>query len=208
MTSVKTFDKKATTWDQNPERNKLVENTAKIISRTIEIAPDFNLLDYGSGTGLLGFQFIDKAQSVTFCDTSEGMLEQVKKKRDAHRYENVNILKTDFLSDDLPQQRFDVIASMLVLHHINNLDVLLSKFNQALHAGGYFCWIDMDEEDGSFHSNNEGIAHFGFSRKIVEKLLHENGFAIHTFDSSLKYRKETKKGEYHFPIFVAIAQKL
>lgn len=97
---------------------------------------------------------------------------------------------------------------MLVLHHIDDLNALLSKFNLALNSGGYFCWIDLDEEDGSFHSSNDGIAHFGFSRTKVERLLNENGFVIHTFDSSLKYRKETKKGKYHFPIFVAIAQKL
>jgi len=83
---------------------------------------------------------------------------------------------------------------------------LLKQIRKSLKPGGVFCWIDLDEEDGSFHSNNDGIAHFGFSQQKVEHLLQSNGFEIKHFDSSLKYRKETAQGERFFPIFLTVAQ--
>lgn len=201
------FDDKAATWDVNPDRHKLMSDVWSVIEKNLSLAASHTVLDYGSGTGLMGYRFINKVKAVTFCDTSEGMLNEVAKKRDAYGYRNVKLLNSDFVNDPLPDEKFDLLVSMLVLHHIEKLDVLLAKFNQVLRSGGHFCWIDLDEEDGDFHSNNDGIAHFGFSQMQVETLLTNSGFKVKFFDLGSTYRKETANGERFFPIFVAIAQK-
>ncbi|MBN2261333.1 MAG: class I SAM-dependent methyltransferase [Prolixibacteraceae bacterium] len=200
------FDIKAATWDVNPDRLELTDKVWALIEKYVDLNEVQSVLDYGCGTGLLGYRFVDSAAEVTFCDTSEGMLAEVAKKRDIFGYQNVKLLKSDFVNEDVIAGRFNMVASMLVLHHIEKLDVLLKQIRKSLKPGGIFCWIDLDEEDGTFHSNNDGIAHFGFSQQKVERLISHSGFEMKHFDSSLKYRKETAKGERFFPIFVAVAQ--
>lgn len=202
------FDIKAATWDVNPDRLELTDKVWTLIKKYVDLKEVQSVLDYGCGTGLLGYRFVNTAAEVTFCDTSEGMLAKVAQKRDAFGYQNVKLLKSDFVCEDVTADRFDLVISMLVLHHIEKLNVLLEQIWVSLKPGGLFCWIDLDEEDGTFHSNNDGIAHFGFSCQDVKYLLGSSGFGIKHFDSSLKYRKETADGERFFSIFLVIAQKL
>ena len=201
------FDIKAATWDVNPDRLELTDKVWALLEKYVDLKEAQHVLDYGCGTGLLGYRFVNTASEVTFCDTSEGMLAEVGKKRDFFGYQNVKLLNSDFVIDPVDSAQFNTVVSMLVLHHIEKLDVLLKQIHKSLKPGGVFCWIDLDEEDGTFHSNNDGIAHFGFSQQKVEHLLKDSGFKINYFDSGLKYRKETAKGERFFPIFLAVAQK-
>jgi ubiquinone/menaquinone biosynthesis C-methylase UbiE len=207
MQKGNSFDEKAASWDENPNRTKLVEQVWELIKRTLDFNTIDKVLDYGSGTGLLGYKAVKTSKEVCFCDNSSGMLEQVQKKSDFYGYQNVKIIKTDFITDDLPDERYDLILSMLVLHHVENINLLLSKFNQILNPGGMFCWIDLDQEDGTFHSDNTGIAHFGFSKERIEKLLQANGFIFDFYTCELTYPKETVDGVRHFPIFVSIGRK-
>lgn len=207
MQKGNSFDEKAASWDDNPNRIKLVEQVWEQIKSSLDFSNIDKVLDYGSGTGLLGYKAIKLVKEVSFCDNSAGMLEQVKKKSKFYGYQNVKIIHSDFLVDDLPDARFDLILSMLVLHHVENIDLLLSKFHKLLNPGGMFCWIDLDKEDGTFHSNNSGIAHFGFSKEQVKKDLLNNGFSILSYSNTITIPKETEKGERNFPIFVAVGIK-
>lgn len=207
MQKGNSFDEKAVSWDDNPNRIKLVEQVWEHIKSSVDFSTINKVLDYGSGTGLLGYKAIKLAKEVSFCDNSAGMLEQVRKKSDFYGYQNVKIIHSDFMVDELPDQRYDLILSMLVLHHVENIDLLLSKFHKLLNPGGMFYWIDLDKEDGTFHSNNTGIAHFGFSKEQVKKDLLNNGFSIVSYSNTITIPKETVKGERNFPIFVAVGIK-
>jgi len=207
MQKGNSFDEKAATWDDNPNRIKLVEQVWDHIKSLVDFSTIDKVLDYGSGTGLLGYKAIKLAKEVTFCDNSAGMLEQVIKKSKFYGYQNVKIIQSDFIVDDLPDERFDLILSMLVLHHVENIDLLLSIFHKLLKPGGMFCWIDLDKEDGTFHSDNTGIAHFGFAEEQVKKDLLSNGFSIVSYSNTITIPKDTEKGERHFPIFVGLGRK-
>ena len=45
-----------------------------------------------------------------------------------------------------------------------------------LSPGGHLCIVDLDEEDGSFHSDGFG-GHHGFARPALASQLEQNGFA-------------------------------
>jgi len=201
------FDENAASWDENPRRLQLVENVWNIIERKLPISSKSKVLDYGCGTGLLGYKLIEKVNSVCFCDTSAKMLEQVEKKRDFYGYENVNTLFADFSTEYSHIDKYDLIVSMLVLHHVEEIEKLIVIFNEILNENGHFCWIDLDKEDGSFHDDNTGIHHFGFGKNEIEKLLQKNGFEIKFYSTELSIPKEKEDGWKEYPLFICIAQK-
>ncbi len=200
------FDNRAATWDENPRRIKLVENVSNIILSKIDFQKTDEILDYGCGTGLLGYSLIDKVGSVIFCDSSTGMLEQVEKKRNYYDYKNVKLLNADFSQLEKIEQGYNFIFSMLVMHHVADLKLLLSKFNEALKDDGSFCWIDLDKEDGSFH-NDDTIPHLGFEKEATIKLLKEAGFETTFYTNELAIKKEINEELRSFPLFVLIARK-
>jgi ubiquinone/menaquinone biosynthesis C-methylase UbiE len=203
---VNSFDNRAATWDENPRRIKLVEKVSNLILKEIDFHKTDEILDYGCGTGLLGYSLIDKVGSITFCDSSSGMLEQVEKKRDYYGYQNIKILNADFSLIEKIEQSYNFIFSMLVMHHVVDLKLILSKFHEALKEGGSFCWIDLDKEDGSFH-NDDTIPHFGFDKEATIQLLKEAGFETTFYSNELLIKKEINEELRSFPLFVLIAQK-
>ena len=204
---VNSFDEKATNWDENPRRIKLVEELWGFIQNKIDFSIIHSVLDYGCGTGLLGYKTIDFVETITFCDSSPGMLDMVKKKQQCFGYKNVNVLNADFTNENIPKEGFDLILSMLVLHHIADIDKITNQFYKALNKGGLFCWIDLDEEDGTFHADNTNIPHFGFSKNEINRLLTKNGFTERFYSKELFYEKENEDGTKKYPLFVLIAQK-
>jgi predicted TPR repeat methyltransferase len=68
------FDAQASTWDSDPAK---VDRARRVAAAIVRSVPDLGLrsvLDYGAGTGLLGFELLPRAAQVTLADTSEGML--------------------------------------------------------------------------------------------------------------------------------------
>ncbi|MGF7138199.1 class I SAM-dependent DNA methyltransferase [Roseimarinus sediminis] len=201
------FDSKAAGWDDNPKRIKLVDKVWEVLDRQIDFSGIKSAMDYGCGTGLLGFKFIDKVSSLTFCDTSEGMLAQVEKKSAYYGTKNARLLKADLSTAPLPADRFDLIASMLVLHHVEHPGELLARFHQMLNDDGLFCWIDLEEEDGSFHTDSEEIHHHGFSREQVSGYMKDNGFVVNFYSDELYVEKEKDGQTVHYPLYIAIGRK-
>jgi hypothetical protein len=77
--------------------------------------------------------------------------------------------------------------SAMAFHHLRGPEKILSLFKQHLNPGGQIFLIDLDEEDGSFHPDNEGMGvfHFGFSKKTLSAWAQELKF--NTFDYQTVY---------------------
>ncbi|MEO2068378.1 MAG: hypothetical protein ABGX27_02585 [Desulfurobacteriaceae bacterium] len=69
--------------------------------------------------------------------------------------------------------------------------------------GGYIAIAELEKEDGSFHSNNEGIFHFGFSEDEIKKLYEEVGFK----DIKIVIVNVIHKNNRDYPIFLALGRK-
>jgi tRNA (cmo5U34)-methyltransferase len=201
------FDDKAASWDENPRRIRLVENVWADLEKQLDFTSISSVLDYGCGTGLLGYKMADRVQHLTFCDVSKPMLEQVERKREHFGYQHVETLCADFTRDPLPAANFDLIVSMLVLHHVEELDKLLAAFSKLLTSSGLFAWIDLDAEDGSFHSHDESIPHKGFSKSEKEALLKLYGMEMVYYTNELRIIKEIEGVLREYPLFVMVAKK-
>ncbi len=199
------FDERAATWDENPRRIKMVEQVSELLFKKIDFKKTDRAIDYGCGTGLLGYKFVDHVKEVLFCDTSEKMLEQVQLKKAYYGYSNVQTLMADFTTSALPEGKVNLIFSMLVLHHVKEIEELTKNFAKLLEPEGYFCWIDLDQEDGSFHAYDETIPHLGFSREKIEEVLSPN-FEIAYYTNELRIMKENEGTFREYPLFVVIGK--
>lgn len=187
------FDRGARTWDI-PPRVELASAVFRAIRERVPLRPDMRVLDYGAGTGLVSFALSEHVGHVTAMDSSRGMLEVIASKMAESRVENVTTELRDLLADGIPAERYDCIVSSMTLHHVADTVRLLEAMRSMLASGGHIALADLDEEDGSFHHDNAGVEHFGFSRSMLAELAARNGFADITCDIVHTVTRPDKSG--------------
>lgn len=161
-----------------------------------------DVLDFGCGTGLLGMHFCGLAGSVTFADTSRGMLDQVEAKLSgAGRAGGRTLL---WGAEDAGD--YDLIVSLMVLHHIEDHGAAIADLARRVRAGGYLCLADLVTEDGSFHTD-EAVPHNGFDRQEIEDLLRAQGMVVVRSSTGFVNRKVVTGQEREYPVFLVIARR-
>ena len=159
------FDNQAKDWDNNPIKVERAIIFAKEINKFIKPNSKMNALEFGCGTGLLSFQLKDNFKTITLVDNSEGMINVLKEKIEAANIKNFNPLLVDVLKNKLSATNFEVIYTLMTLHHMVNLDEILTIFNNSLNNNGYLCIADLVEEDGSFHAHSPNFeGHNGLTK--------------------------------------------
>lgn len=197
------FDAAAITWDTKQQRIAQAKAIAEIIAVSIPLNKTMNGLEFGSGTGLLGFNLIDKLGQITFGDTSTGMLAQVEAKIKSAGHKNAQLLDLTTTSID---SKYDLIFSSMVLHHIDNHQTTIKELIRTLTPNGYLCICDLDKEDGSFHSK-ETVPHHGFERTEIMLFLQANKMELVTSCTGFINKKIIHGKAVDFPVFVIIAQR-
>ncbi len=198
------FDVKAATWDDDPKRIERAKIVADAIRAAVPLTAETRVFEYGCGTGLLGFSLKPHAGSVTMADNSAGMLEVLDRKIRASGMTGLHPLRLDLATDPLPPERYDIIVSLLVLHHVPDTAGLLSSFYALLKEGGRLAVADLESEDGFFHGPGfEG--HHGFDREALGILARQKGFADVRFQTVLRMEKQTAVGPREFPLFLMTA---
>ena len=82
----------------------------------------------------------------------------------------------DLSTQPPPDERFDLVVTVMVLHHVADVGAVLAAFHRLLESGGHLCVADLEEEDGSFHG--EGFeGHRGFAPAALASELEGAGFA-------------------------------
>ncbi len=175
-TDRKDFDREASSWDKNPARVKLAKDIADAIKKEVEPGPVMHALDFGCGTGLLTLELQPSVRSIMGVDSSQGMLDVLNRKIHEQNLANVKTMCLDLdRGDELPG-RFDLVVCSMTLHHIQAIEPLLRLFHNVLNPSGYLCVADLDPDEGQFHSDNEGVFHFGFDREKLRQTFVEAGF--------------------------------
>lgn len=197
------FDEKAATWDDDPTKLERARVVAEAIRAAVPLTPTTRLLEYGAGTAQLSQELVGDVGPITAADPSEGMREVVAAKvADGRLPEGTRVWDLDLSGGEVPQERFDLVASMLTLHHIHELEPVLRAFATLLEDGGHLCVVDLVAEDGSFH--DEGFAgHHGFDTDDLTRLLAEAGFA----HVDVRHVHDLEKNGRSYPLFLATATR-
>jgi len=207
MIGTNDFDAKANTWDADPAKVDRARRVAEAIARDVPDLARRSVLDYGAGTGLLGFQLLPRAAHITFADVSKGMLAVVEEKLAKTTGRNADAVLLDLTRDPVPPTRFGLLCTLMALHHVPDVDAILRAFHSTLEPGGVLCISDLDLEDGSFHGPGVDV-HPGFDRQVLEGKIRAAGFGPVRFSTPCDARKEAGGRIRTYPIFLAIAARL
>lgn len=199
MTTIDHFAHKAGSYEQDPRRADNVQNIANAILGSCALDRSLHLMDFGSGTGLLLEALAPHVGRITAVDVSPSMHAQLRAKQDRLACA-LDIVEADLEVTDL-DQRFDGIVSSMTMHHIRDIDAMFGKFHALLRDGGFVAIADLDREDGSFHSEDTGVYHFGFDRDAFAQCAARAGFR----EVRVATASVVAKASRDYPVFLLTA---
>lgn len=185
------FDERSRAWD-TPERYRRARVVAAAIAEHVPLDPAWDAVEIGCGTGLLSLQLGPRLRHVLLTDVSGGMLDVAREHTasDPGRY---TVVEHDLTAAPLAAP-VDLAFTAMVLHHIPDLDALLTHLRASLNPGGWVALVDIDADpDNTFHPDGF-TGHHGIDRDELQAQLRELGFAdvtARTIDTLVK----AKNGE-------------
>ncbi len=206
MTGLTDFDARAAGWDADAAKVDRARRVAAAIVREVPDLTRRSVLEYGAGTGLLGFALAPHAASVTLADVSSGMLDEARRKLREMGASNVGTLRLDLLHDPVPPGRHGVVCTLMTLHHVPDVDRALRGFHEMLEPGGFLFVSDLDLEDGSFHGPGFD-GHPGFDRDDLAGRIARAGFDRARFSTAFTVNRSAGGVERSYPAFLAVARR-
>lgn len=194
------FKEKAGDWDKGNIQKTTPQAIANAIEKKINLNENMTILDFGVGTGLLGFLIATKVKKVYGVDMSPSMLQKLEEKNSPDL--NIEAVCQDIVKEPLTNS-FDGIVSSMTLHHVENLENFFTSIYKNINRGGFLAIADLEKEDGSFHSDNTGVFHFGFTEKGLCEVVKKCGFLDVTFENITTIQKP----QQNFGIFLMTATK-
>ncbi len=196
------FENRSKSWDMNSKRVQNAKAIADLIVKNINLDSSMELMDFGAGTGLLSYCIAPHVHKIVAVDNSPSMLMEFKNKCDD--FSCVTEVVEKDLSTESIDKKFDGIISSMTIHHLEDLSALFVKFYDMLNDNGFIALADLDKEDGSFHSDNTGVFHYGFDRELLENIAKEAGFTDIKFDHASTIEKPHGK----FTVFLMTGVKV
>ncbi len=203
------FDKDAKDWDKDPKKVERAKIFAKEINDFIKPNGVMKAMEFGCGTGLLSYELKEAFHSITLVDNSQGMIEVLQEKIKNDGIKNFTPVYLDLMEEELNQNNFDVIYTLMTLHHIVDLDKILQIFNSMLKLNSYFCIADLVKEDGSFHSDSSTFnGHNGFDKEELSTILLKNGFETKSYKICTEAEREIDGEIKKYPLFLMMVKKI
>lgn len=196
------FDDKAREWDNNKTHIDRSIVIAAEIEKELPAGSKLKALEYGAGTGLLSFQLKDKLKEVVLMDNSSEMIKVCEEKKEYYKASHFRPIVFDLEHNDF-NEKFDLIYTQMVMHHVVNIDQILDKFEKMLNPNGILAIADLYLEDGTFHGQEVKV-HHGFDPEKLGKSLILKGFAN---AGHKKCFTITRPNGIDYPIFLLIAKK-
>ena len=193
---------------ETPQMIKIAKEMTDGIKQWISLSKNSIILDFGTGTGLIGLNLINEVKKVIFEDVSENMLNYLKEKLTNKNIKNYEIFLGE-IQNYKTEEKIDLITAGLVIHHIENLQNLFKVFLNLLKPKGYLCLSDMKKNAPMFdlHSPKHKMPHKGFDQEELCNELKKAGFVkteIKPASNIVYHNKEGK--EISSERFIILAQ--
>lgn len=201
------FDLKAAEWDNNPVIWDRAKAIAKEIKKLIPLKKQMNALEFGAGTGVTSFILKDFLKEITMIDNSSEMVKIMENKIKTLGVKNLKTINVNLEKDDLEGVKYDLIFNQMVLHHISDIDKIISKFHNLLNPGGYLAVADLYSEDGSFHGDGF-TGHNGFDIEKLSARIKKQGFTDISHRKCYTINKKVSETVIKpFDVFLIIAKR-
>ncbi|MCA1795963.1 MAG: class I SAM-dependent methyltransferase [Desulfuromonadaceae bacterium] len=201
-TKVKDFNTVAASWDEKPQRVKLAAGVANAIREHVEIPAQCRAMEFGCGTGMVTFNLIDLLDEVVAVDRAQEMLDVVEKKAADLGVNEVSIKLVDDDLEQLGSTEYDFIYSNMVLHHLPEIEPVLEHLVGALKPGGMLALSDLENDDGSFHDQPEGIIQSGIQSVHLQEILAHLGLTNLGSTQAHVILKQRPDGDREYPVFL------
>lgn len=200
------FDERAATWDDE-EKTARARSVVESIAAATGPSPTTRLLEYGAGTGLVAQFLADRVGPVTLADSSAGMRAVAADKVAAGVLPaGTRVWDLDLARDraevPVPADRFDLIVTVLTLHHVQEVATVLSGLGALLADGGALAIVDFETEDGSFHGEGADVAH-GFSADDLGAVAAAAGLRVDYRPGVYAIDKDGRD----YPLFLAVCTR-
>jgi 2-polyprenyl-3-methyl-5-hydroxy-6-metoxy-1,4-benzoquinol methylase len=191
---VNPFDAKAAEWD-SPVHIERAAAVAAAIRAAVPLGPGARVADVGAGTGLLGRALAPDAGSVVITDPSPGMLAEADAAIARDGLSNVSTRRFELGVDMPPPSEFDLVVSLMALHHVKDTDLALQDLARMLAPGGWVAMADLDAEDGSFHVDPEerAVVLHGYDRDDLGQRARSAGFETVRFEDVWDITKNDRR---------------
>ena len=136
------FDNRAKTWD-TAEKLSRAATIAACLKNHVDLSDVNTALEYGCGTGLLSFELSEDLPEVVLADSSPGMLEVARTKIAQTRTDHFRTELLDLTTNEAPTRSYDLIYTMMTLHHIPDTRNILSTFHEMLSSNGILVIVDL-----------------------------------------------------------------
>ncbi|MGJ1329135.1 class I SAM-dependent methyltransferase [Sphingobacterium multivorum] len=162
-----------------------VWNMELITDAIVSLYPNAqNILDIGCGAGNYDVKLLKKLESnpnVSLLDLSQPMLNRAKERVGKLTNGEIHLIKGDFRTAALEEDKFDVIIATSVLHHLRDdkdWENAFGKLFRLLRTGGSVWIFDLIEQ------NNEQLQKLIYREKYGEYLtsLKDEQYRDHVFD--------------------------
>ena len=94
------------------------------------------LLEVGTGTGIMALQLVDRIPAITATDISPEMIQIAEEKRRSREIHNIRFQVGDCCALDFPDQSFDTVIASNVLHLLMRPDLAMQEICRVLKEGG------------------------------------------------------------------------
>ena len=196
------FDKAALTWDSD-SRIKRAEVLSKKLLEEFPQTSDFCALDFGCGTGLMALCLSESFKEIICTDLSEKMIQVLNDKLASSDYPNIKTIPLKELYSSECNNKFDVIYSSMVFHHIVDVEAELKKLYGLLKENGSLIIIDLDIVDERFHSDCPDFdGHHGFDRQEIMNILSKCGLKNINIKTIFEGHKPIEKDNIDYSLFL------
>jgi ubiquinone/menaquinone biosynthesis C-methylase UbiE len=203
------FDKAAASWDDDPGKVHMARTIAGEIAKRVPLNSDMVAMEFGCGTGTISMVLAPRLKRVVAVDSSAKMIETLNRKIGEAQAGNISASLIDPKDLLVPsEEKFHLIFSSMVFHHIQDTDRLLRVLNGTMEQGGTLAVADLDREDGNFHGDIPDVHHLGFQREELAGKMEEAGFrSVRSATAHIIPRQGPDGKTSDYPIFLMTALK-
>ena len=158
---------KAKAYDNRPFIQNLAQGAGLALSAKLGLQTQWDVLDFGCGTGLVMARIASHVRHVVGVDSSQGMISVCKEKLDSKslpgnvtacciQLSSPESLQDQFVQNNIPEatpKQFDLIYSSMTLHHIEHIPELIKVSKSYLKPQGKLVAFDLEKSADStlFH---------------------------------------------------------